>query len=140
VRCAEAAAAVVLANASGTAARARLLGGLVFFEPDAGRVASRLAPFIRDLSDEGDDLPSLVLATPAYDGAFERTPLARAGLQALDLVPAPRVELFAAAGPRAVVELVRSGRAGTYVVIVRDPEGPVAAVAVEVAGVTPRTA
>jgi hypothetical protein len=121
VACSEGAAALVLAHPDGAPARAFLVGGVVFFEPDAGRVAPRLEPFLSSLAN--GEAPALVLASPALDGAFE-------GARAR--VAPPGVERFAAAGPRAVVELVRGGEPGLYVVVVRDPEGPVAAVAVEV--------
>jgi hypothetical protein len=125
----EGGAALVLAPLE-TFARARILGGTVFCEPDAGRVAARLAPFVESLTNGAR--PVLLLATPALDGAFEKAPRARAGLQELGITRAPEVERFAAAGPRAVVDLVRAGTPGVTVVVVRDPDGPVAAVGVEI--------
>ncbi|HKC23269.1 MAG TPA: beta-ketoacyl synthase N-terminal-like domain-containing protein [Thermoanaerobaculia bacterium] len=136
VPCADGGAALVLARSGSVPARGRILGGVSFFEPDAERVAARLAPFLRRLAGEGGALPVLVLASPALDAAFERAGLERAGLESIVIEGPPRVELFAAAGPRAIVDLLRAQMPGLYVVVVRDPEGPVAALGLEV---IPRT-
>jgi hypothetical protein len=132
VPCADGGAALVLARPGAGRAHARLLGGASFFEPDAEWVAARLAPFLRRLGGEEGALPALVLASPALDAAFDRAALERAGLGSIVIEGPPRVELFAAAGPRAIVDLLRAKTPGLYAVVVRDPEGPVAAVGLEV--------
>jgi len=135
--CADGGAAVVVAREGG-AARARLHGGVVFFEPDEKRVAARLAAFVEGLTGGGGGTPALVLAAPALDAALEPAALEAAGLGALVVDGPSERELFGAAGPLAVVDVLRGARGGLSVVVVRDPEGPVAAVALELPA-TPRS-
>ncbi|MEO6326902.1 MAG: beta-ketoacyl synthase N-terminal-like domain-containing protein [Thermoanaerobaculia bacterium] len=112
----------------------RLDGGTLFFEPDAGRAAERLVAWVAEF-DGCASLPNrreprqLCIASlplePAFGPALER------GLSPLSWVSRPRAmapgqELFAAAGPVAVVEAVRRIRAGegsAALVVARDPDG-----------------
>jgi len=137
VACTDGAASVVLARSGTAAARATLRGGVVFFEPDAGRVASRLASFVAGIEKGRGVRARLVLASPALDGAFEDTAVVRAGLDGRAITGPAAVERFSTAGPRAVADLIAGGGAGLHVVVVRDPGGPVAALALEI---SPRSA
>ncbi len=120
----------------GAAPLAAVADGTLLFEPDPVRARERLAAWLRAAGHPLGTLP-LVLPSPDLDGCLDPGPLRRAGLAGEILGPEPPDgDAFGAAGALGAVRAVeRIGRGGgACAVLVRDPEGPAAALVLTAAG------
>jgi Beta-ketoacyl synthase, N-terminal domain len=114
----------------------RLEDGIFFFEPDPRDAAERLADWTQALDTAAvrHEHRELCVASVALEPEFLPTLRRVLGDAPWILRPratAKRRELFGASGPVGAVESVRrikEGLAGAALVVVRDPEGPTAAV------------